>query len=184
MYCPKCKTEYREGFATCVDCDVTLVVELPQQSAEPEEGQLVPADWQYLLTASDGMEASFIASFLDGEEIPVFKKLTGSDAYLQVFMGANMGTAIGGVQIFVPKDCLEQAKEIIEAYQETELPGTIDDDDFEDYNDIEFDNNGVEDNYESRKVVSRTFIIWLCIVPALIGIFIALFRLPLLFLRL
>lgn len=25
MYCPKCKTEYREGFKECSDCGVDLV---------------------------------------------------------------------------------------------------------------------------------------------------------------
>ena len=30
MYCPRCGTEYREGFTHCVDCDVDLVWEPPQ----------------------------------------------------------------------------------------------------------------------------------------------------------
>ena len=29
MFCPVCKTEYREGFKTCSDCLVELVDELP-----------------------------------------------------------------------------------------------------------------------------------------------------------
>jgi len=29
MYCPKCKTEYRKGFNTCADCEISLVDELP-----------------------------------------------------------------------------------------------------------------------------------------------------------
>jgi hypothetical protein len=29
MICPECKTEYRQGFATCADCDVELVEALP-----------------------------------------------------------------------------------------------------------------------------------------------------------
>jgi hypothetical protein len=35
MYCPKCRSEYREGFTTCSDCKVELVDELPK---EPKEG--------------------------------------------------------------------------------------------------------------------------------------------------
>jgi hypothetical protein len=31
MYCPKCGTEYREGFAHCTDCDVDLVWEPPNK---------------------------------------------------------------------------------------------------------------------------------------------------------
>lgn len=33
MFCPLCKTEYREGFYTCADCSVHLVEELPQIEA-------------------------------------------------------------------------------------------------------------------------------------------------------
>ena len=30
MFCPSCRTEYREGFYTCADCSVPLVPELPK----------------------------------------------------------------------------------------------------------------------------------------------------------
>lgn len=30
MFCPLCKTEYREGFYTCADCSVPLVSEIPK----------------------------------------------------------------------------------------------------------------------------------------------------------
>jgi hypothetical protein len=29
MFCPSCRSEYRQGFTHCVDCDVDLVSELP-----------------------------------------------------------------------------------------------------------------------------------------------------------
>ena len=32
MYCPRCGTEYRQGFTHCSDCDVDLVWEPPQQA--------------------------------------------------------------------------------------------------------------------------------------------------------
>jgi len=38
MICPQCETEYREGFATCADCKVPLVCELPaDEESSPEE---------------------------------------------------------------------------------------------------------------------------------------------------
>lgn len=34
-YCPKCGTEYREGFQKCADCDTELVTELPEHVKQP-----------------------------------------------------------------------------------------------------------------------------------------------------
>ena len=36
MFCPKCKSEYREGFTRCTDCDVELVSQLNSTSAAPQ----------------------------------------------------------------------------------------------------------------------------------------------------
>lgn len=38
MYCPQCRSEYREGFTTCAPCKLELVAELPPEStfASPE----------------------------------------------------------------------------------------------------------------------------------------------------
>jgi hypothetical protein len=33
MFCPLCRTEYREGFTTCSDCHLALVAELPKWNA-------------------------------------------------------------------------------------------------------------------------------------------------------
>src|SRR6185295_19187951 len=35
MYCPQCRSEYRQGFTRCSDCDVELVWELPPE--EPHD---------------------------------------------------------------------------------------------------------------------------------------------------
>jgi hypothetical protein len=36
MFCPACKSEYREGYTRCNDCDVALVATLPPQPDPPE----------------------------------------------------------------------------------------------------------------------------------------------------
>lgn len=35
IYCPECRTEYREGFTTCSECDVPLVRRLDSEVADP-----------------------------------------------------------------------------------------------------------------------------------------------------
>ncbi len=53
-WCPKCKTEYREGFKVCADCGSELVAEQPpEDSKEPswEEVQLAYAKMQALQNA-------------------------------------------------------------------------------------------------------------------------------------
>jgi hypothetical protein len=37
MFCPECKAEYGSGVAHCVDCDVDLVQELPEESTQIQE---------------------------------------------------------------------------------------------------------------------------------------------------
>ena len=37
MFCPKCKSEYREGFNTCADCGTKLIIELPREENEEFE---------------------------------------------------------------------------------------------------------------------------------------------------
>ena len=56
MFCPRCETEYREGFETCSDCNVGLV-----ESLEPEEGPL-PAS---LVPLTESRAFELVAELLD-----------------------------------------------------------------------------------------------------------------------
>jgi hypothetical protein len=38
MFCPNCKTEYREGFSRCSDCGADLVRELPKRGSPNSDG--------------------------------------------------------------------------------------------------------------------------------------------------
>lgn len=46
MFCPQCRSEYREGFTWCAPCDVALVDELPDEGvfATPESMAAALAD--------------------------------------------------------------------------------------------------------------------------------------------
>jgi hypothetical protein len=42
MWCPKCRSEYREGFSECADCGVALVAALPIAPTAPPRPAPVP----------------------------------------------------------------------------------------------------------------------------------------------
>jgi hypothetical protein len=44
MFCPKCRSEYREGFTTCSDCGIPLVHELPPEAAPQFETNLIESE--------------------------------------------------------------------------------------------------------------------------------------------
>ena len=67
MFCPECKSEYRQGFTRCTDCDMDLVHELPSEEAEFVE-------YVQVLATHNAADISFIKSILDGEKIDYFLK--------------------------------------------------------------------------------------------------------------
>ncbi|MGI6085421.1 MAG: hypothetical protein ACOYIF_08245 [Acetivibrionales bacterium] len=69
----------------------------------PFEGQA------FLLTASDSIEAGIIESKLKASNIPVYKKYRGAGAYLNLVLG---NTSMG-IDLFVPKEKLDEAIGII-----------------------------------------------------------------------
>lgn len=70
-------------------------------------------DVELLTTVYDNMELSVLRSVLEGENIPYLLKERGSGSSVRIIMGFSMY----GTDVFVPKEILEQAKEILEAYQ-------------------------------------------------------------------
>ena len=70
----------------------------------------------HLTTVHNQVELSIVRSILEGEEIPYLAKDRGSGALVRIITGNSMY----GTDILVPADCLEQAKEILEAYRNAE----------------------------------------------------------------
>ncbi len=68
MFCPKCRTEYREGFNTCADCNIELVGEL---TPEPE---MEFVDYEEVLATYNPADIAFMKSLLDAEGITYFFK--------------------------------------------------------------------------------------------------------------
>ena len=68
MYCPVCKSEFREGIDRCEPCDTALVESLPPD-ADPEMTSVLRTNNQPLLTAFESaLSAAGIPFFVRGEE--------------------------------------------------------------------------------------------------------------------
>ncbi|NQT32302.1 MAG: hypothetical protein HQ594_01350 [Candidatus Omnitrophica bacterium] len=120
MYCPKCRTEYRDGFDRCADCDVVLVHELPRESrdAGPEEKEAVKE--------GAGKTLGMYATHAEAEIITGFLKSCGIEAIVSQskYKGwAPYGSSFKrGIPVVVLEEDLEKAKELIESmpYDESE----------------------------------------------------------------
>jgi hypothetical protein len=66
MYCPICRTEYREGFFKCADCMVPLVKSLAPEKPDPIQGY---EELQEIMTSFDPCEIEIIKSILDDNNI-------------------------------------------------------------------------------------------------------------------
>lgn len=69
-------------------------------------------DGVFLCTAMNSFEADIMESKLRSENIPCLKKYEGASNYLEIFMGAN---SMFPIDIYVPEETLEDAKNIIVA---------------------------------------------------------------------
>ncbi len=101
MFCPKCKSEYREGFYRCADCGGELVYQLP-----PEVSDKVAAEEfvEVFSTYQQG-DIAFIKSILDGEGIAYF--FQGENSIMLIAAGAY-------ARLLVKSDEAPRAKEILQ----------------------------------------------------------------------
>jgi hypothetical protein len=121
MFCPVCKAEYREGYTHCADCDVDLVLSLPQ---EPEYGE--HDAFVSLWAGGPGHMMAQIRKTLDAGRIP-FRVIEYKDTLFNVNYRAPY-------EIAVPPSQLEKAREALgwNASEESDsapLPSTEDSDD-------------------------------------------------------
>lgn len=97
-WCPKCRTEYREGFAACADCGTPLVEVLEPEQQPAEEPQALPEP-VYLTTITDEHELELFTQLLHSQRIPFFTQDLESGEYMRVYMGFS----VFGQAIYVPK---------------------------------------------------------------------------------
>ena len=101
MFCPKCKSEYREGFYKCADCGIDLVSKLPPEN----EGDVGYVELVEVFSTYNQGDIAFIKSVLDGEGITYY------------FQGENSNLMVGGgayARLLVQTDDVPHAKEILQ----------------------------------------------------------------------
>lgn len=72
MICPRCETEYREGFTVCADCGVELLAELPARSPKPAPG----GDFAKLFTVMDWSQYDILRAHLEAAGIRYLPPIT------------------------------------------------------------------------------------------------------------
>ncbi len=98
MFCPKCKTEYREGFSVCADCNIDLVRELPP---EPKPEYI---EYEQIMVTYNPADVAVIKSILDAEDI------------IYYFHGENfmhVRPLVEPARLMVDKEDAEDAKELL-----------------------------------------------------------------------
>ncbi|MBQ7335340.1 MAG: DUF2007 domain-containing protein [Clostridia bacterium] len=70
-----------------------------------------------LVTVHDDVECNILCSILEEEKIPHLVKDRGTGEVMRILAGYSMY----GSDIFVPKEYLEQAQELLEAYRNGEV---------------------------------------------------------------
>ena len=73
MICPKCNTEYREGFYTCADCSVPLVVkhpEIKESQSKILQSQLYTGEFIEVLQTVEQTDFLTVKLAFDEEKIP------------------------------------------------------------------------------------------------------------------
>ncbi|HEV2447001.1 MAG TPA: DUF2007 domain-containing protein [Candidatus Sulfopaludibacter sp.] len=112
MYCPQCRTEFREGFTECSDCHVPL---LPGASpAEPDTFD-PNLDLVVVLETNDTIQLAMAKGLLEGAGIPFFVlgQITTLVNDVDAFLRKHAA-------IQVPRDREAEAKELLEPLLEPE----------------------------------------------------------------
>ena len=123
-WCPKCGSEYRDGFTECASCGVKLVDKLTDEQkkqAEMEERRdmVLPEGMSRpvaVFTAKNRLEAESIADMLRDNDIPVFDR-PAAFRQIQSYSGAD---ARFGVELVVDASQTARARQLIDEMQ-TEL---------------------------------------------------------------
>lgn len=101
MYCPECKSEYREGYKVCTDCKIELVKELPDEVINESES------FTEILHSIQKENLGIIKSILDSENIN-YKIFDESFGNLYPVPGTN--------RLYISKSDYERAVDLLNEF--------------------------------------------------------------------
>jgi hypothetical protein len=115
MFCPECRSEYRDGVTQCADCNVPLVRELPEPEPEVEVPTADLAELVPVLSSYDETEVLMAKSLLEAADIPYFMpgEALQDPVDNRLFPGSTF--ALGPARILVSPERAEEAKEILKS---------------------------------------------------------------------
>ena len=102
MFCPKCKSEYRDGFYKCADCGADLVVQLPPE----QEDEVGYVDLVEVYSTYQQGDIAFIKSVFDGEGITYL--FEGESPILIGWAGAYARLLVKAEEVQRAKDILQE----------------------------------------------------------------------------
>lgn len=118
MICPTCRSEYREGYTRCANCDVDLVQ--PDPPARAPEVALV----KVFETGNAALIPLLESLFNDGGIEYMAKGEAIQDLFGWGRFGTNLNYVIGPVQFYVRDDDADDARQLIETLNLPVPPGT------------------------------------------------------------
>jgi len=101
MFCPRCKSEYREDFLKCADCGVDLVGALSPEPADYFGNE----EFVEVFSTYQQGDIAFIKSVLDGEGITYF--FQGESSVMLIAAGAY-------ARLLVKAEEVQRAREILQ----------------------------------------------------------------------
>jgi hypothetical protein len=108
MFCPNCKSEYREGFSECADCGTALVSELPSDNNEDDVSY---AGMVEVYSTYNQGEIAFIKSMLDAEGITYY--FQGENPMMMIAAGSY-------ARLLVQTDQADHVREILQISNDSE----------------------------------------------------------------
>ena len=116
MICPNCRSEYRDGYVRCSDCDVDLVE--PEPPVTPPEVKLV----KVYETGNPAIIPIVESLFTDGGIEFMAKGEPIQDLFGWGRFGSGLNYAIGPVEFYVRDDEAEDARRMLETLDATAPP--------------------------------------------------------------